>query len=128
MHKEGDEGQVKAEQLQKSYTRIIGIAFVLVIISLVSDYSRFGYRPETWHKVFHVILGSAVLYYGWDNPKFWKPFAIANGAFFTFVALFGFAFPDFGNLDAFNSLDTILHSIVGISGLIIGLSGNFWKN
>ena len=107
-------------KLQKWYTRIIGIFFVLVVITLIADYSKFGHRPETWHKIFHVLLGTAVLYYGWSNKGFWKPFCLANGAFFTYVALFGVVFPDFGGLDAFNRLDTILHGIVGISGLTIG--------
>ena len=106
-------------ELQKWYTRIIGIFFVLVAITLITDYLKFGHRPETWHKIFHVLLGVIVLHYGWNNKAFWKPFSLANGAFFTFVALFGFAFPDFGGLDAFNRLDTILHSIVGISGLLV---------
>ncbi len=97
---------------------------MLVFISLVADYYQFGHRPETWHKIFHVSLGTIVLYYGWSNQRFWKPFCLANGAFFTFVALFGFTFPDFANLDAFNRLDTILHSIVGISGLLIGFLRN----
>ena len=108
------------QQLQKWYTRIIGIFFVLVVVTFVTDYSKFGYRPETWHKIFHVLLGSVVLHYGWSNKKFWKPFSLANGTFFTYAALFGFVFPNFGGLDAFNTLDTVLHSIVGVSGLIIG--------
>ena len=108
--------------IRKLYTRIVGVLFVLVAISLVLDYYQFGHRPETWHKIFHVLLGGIVLYYGWSNKHFWKSFALANGAFFTFVALFGFIWPDFAGLDAFNRLDTILHSIVGISGLIIGFS------
>ncbi len=111
--------------LQKWYTRIIGIFFILVVVSLVTDYLNFAHRPETWHKIFHVLFGIIILYYGWNNPRFWKPFCLANGAFFTFVALFGWTFPDFGNLDAFNRLDTILHSIVGISGLLIGFLGKF---
>ena len=110
-------------QLQKWYTRIIGIFFILVAITLLTDYSKFGHRPETWHKIFHVLLGAVILYYGWNNKNFWKPFSLANGAFFTFIALFGFTFPDFGGLDAFKKLDTILDSIVGISGLLIGFFG-----
>ena len=112
-------------QLAKWYTRIIGIFFVLVVITLIADYSKFGHRPETWHKAFHVLLGAVILYCGWNNKSFWTPFSLANGAFFTFVALFGLAFSNFGNLDAFNNLDTILHGIVGISGLIAGFSEKF---
>ena len=105
---------------QKWYTRIIGIFFTLVVISLITDFIAHGYRLETWHKLFHVVLGIIILKYGWNNQKFWRPFCLTNGAFFTFVALFGWVFPDFGGLDAFNRVDTILHSIVGISGLIVG--------
>ena len=42
------------------------------------------------------------------------------GHFSLMLRLFSFVFPDFAGLDAFNRLDTILHSIVGASGLIIG--------
>lgn len=108
---------------QKWYTRIISVFFTLVVFSLIFDWYTFGHRPETWHKVFHFLLGVVVLRYGWNNPKWWRPFCLINGAFFTFVAVFGWTFPDFGGLDAFNRVDTILHSIVGASGLLIG----FWK-
>ena len=110
---------MKKESLQKYYTRIIGVAFALVAISLILDFNQFGHRPETWHKIFHIILGIIIIS-NWNNKKFYKPFCIINGAFFTFVALFGWTFMDFGGLDAFNFVDTVLHSIVGISGLIIG--------
>jgi hypothetical protein len=106
--------------MAKWYLRIIGIFFVLVGVSLAVDYWEFGFRPETMHKIFHVLLGLIVVRYGWNDPRWWRPFAIANGGFFTFVALFGWLFPDFGSLDAFNRLDTVLHSIVGLSGLTVG--------
>ncbi len=109
---------------QKWYTRIIGIFFTLVVISLIADYLKFGVRLETWHKVFHVVLGIIVLKYGWNNKNFWRPFCLINGAFFTIVAVIGWAFPDLLGLDAFNRLDTILHSIVGVSGLLIGMLKN----
>ena len=112
---------LRSKKLQKYNSRTIGIFFVLVAISLIADFYKFGHRPETWHKMFHVIVGIFVLKFGWSNEKFWKPFCLINGAFFTYVALFGFAFPDFGGLDAFNALDRILHLIVGLSGLLIGL-------
>ncbi len=107
--------------LQKGYTRIIGVFFVLVVVSLILDLTKFGVRLETWHKVFHVLLGIIVLKFGWNNEKFWRPFCLINGAFFTFVAIFGWTYPDFAGLDAFNRVDTILHSIVGLSGLLIGI-------
>jgi len=106
--------------LQKWYTWFIGVFFVLVVVSLILDFINFGHRAESWHKIFHVLLGILVLKFGWNDEKFWRPFCLWNGAFFSFVALFGWTFPDFAGLDAFNKLDTILHSIVGLSGLVIG--------
>jgi len=113
--------------LSKWYTRIIGVFFVLIIISLGSDYLQFGFRPETMHKIFHVGLGILIIYFGWNNKNWWHGFPLINGSFFTFVALFGLLFPDFANLDAFNTTDTVLHSIVGLSGLAIGIS-NYKKH
>ena len=106
----------------KWYTRIIGVFFILIIISLINDYLKFGFTAETMHKIFHIGVGIIVVYYGWNNPRWWRPFALINGSFFTFVAIFGFLFTDFAGLDAFNTLDTTLHSIVGLSGLIIGFT------
>lgn len=40
--------------LTKWYTRIIGIFFLLVIVSLVFDYLKSGFTAETMHKIFHV--------------------------------------------------------------------------
>ena len=108
--------------LAKWYTRLIGLFFILVLVSFVLDYLKFGFRPETMHKVFHVALGLIVVYFGWNSSQWWRPFALVNGAFFTYVALFGWLFPDFADLDAFNRLDTILHSVVGVTGLIAGFS------
>lgn len=109
------------DRTQKWYTRIVGIFFVLIVLSLVTDLLSFGHRPETWHKIFHILIGVVVLAYGWSNASFWRPFCLVNGTFFTFVAVFGIIFPDFGMLDAFNTTDTILHSIVGVTGLLIGM-------
>lgn len=107
-------------KLAKIYTRFIGVFFLLVGVSLVSDFLASGFHAETMHKVFHVLLGASVVAFGWSNASFWRPFALANGAFFTFVAIFGAIFPDFGGLDAFNAADTALHAAVGLSGLAIG--------
>ena len=107
--------------LSKWYTRIIGIFFLLVAVSLAADYLRLGFRPETMHKVFHVLLGAFVARYGWNSAAWWRTFPLANGGFFCFVGLFGWLFPDFGGLDAFNRMDTLLHSAVGSSGVLIGV-------
>lgn len=107
--------------LQKWYTRFIGIFFTLIIFSLLFDVWMVGYRLETWHKLFHVVLGIVILRFGWNDERFWKPFSIANGVFFLAVGLVGWVFPDFLGLDAFNRVDTVLHSIVGVLGLGVGL-------
>lgn len=111
-----------ARFFQKWYTRIIGVFFVLVSISLILDFITNGHTPETWHKVFHVLLGVIVLF-NWNDFGFYRGFCLWNGAFFSFVALFGWVWMDFAGLDAFNFIDTILHSIVGVSGLVIVLLG-----
>ena len=108
--------------LNKWYVRVIGVAFILVVISLLVDLQQFGFRAESMHKIFHVILGVIVVWCGWNSRQWWNIFPLVNGTFFFFVMVFGLLFPDFGGLDAFNSTDTILHGLVGISGLIIGLS------
>ena len=110
----------RARSWQKWYTRAIGVFFILVVISLVMDYAAHGLRAETWHKAFHVVLGIVVVSVGWSNARFWRPFCLANGAFFTLAGLVGWVFPDLGGLDAFNRADTILHSLVGLSGLAVG--------
>ena len=112
---------MNARTFQKCYTRVIGLFFLSVFLSLVADYYQFGHRPETWHKLFHTLVGVGVLIFGWRNERFWRPFCLINGAFFVFVAAFGWVHPDFAGLDAFNRVDTILHSIVGTSGFLIGL-------
>ena len=113
---------MNATAIQKWYTRGVGVFFVLVAVSLIADWAQFGHRAETWHKVFHCLLGGAVLWLGWSNRAFWRPFCLVNGAFFLFVGAFGWTFPDFGGLDAFNRLDTILHTLVGVSGIAAGIA------
>ena len=103
---------------QKLYTRGIGMFFILVVFSLISDYLANGFRLETWHKIFHVFLGLFVVYFGWNNKKFWKQFSLLNGIFFVLIGAVGWIYLDLLGLDAFNRVDTVLHSIVGVSGLI----------
>jgi hypothetical protein len=111
-----------AQGWQKWYTRVIGVFFILVALSLLADLLKFGVRLETWHKVFHIGLGLVVVRYGWNDRRWWQPFCRYTGAFFALVGLVGWIFPDLGGLDAFNRVDTILHTLVGVSGLVIG-----WK-
>ncbi|HLD06128.1 MAG TPA: DUF4383 domain-containing protein, partial [Candidatus Nanoarchaeia archaeon] len=85
------------------------------------EYLDAGLSPESLHKLFHVLLGIIVIAVGWGRKAFWRPFCIANGAFFLYVALFGWLFPDFAGLAAFSMMDTVLHTVVGVFGLGIGL-------
>ena len=113
--------KMKPELLQKWYTRVIGVFFVFITVILVLDYAKMGFRPETMHKLFHIIIGVIVLRFGWNSKKFWRLFCLINGAFFTYFAAVGWIFPNLGGLKAFGFADTVLHSIVGVSGLVIGL-------
>lgn len=108
------------------YTRIIAILFLFVFFSFLVDYLQFGLRLETYHKLFHVIVGVAILVVGWNSSRFWQFFPLINGLFFIGVATWGFIFPNFAGLDAFNLMDTILHSIVGITGVGVSFEFERW--
>ncbi len=110
----------------KWYTRMIGGYFTLVLVPLVLDYQEFGFRPETMHKAFHVLIGLAVLRWGWNDARWWKPFAITTSSFFTFVTIFGWLFPNFGMpvLEAFGLEDTLLHGTIALSGILITLAAS----
>lgn len=102
----------------KYYTRIISVLFVLVVISLISDTLKHGYSYETLHKLLHIGIGTYGILFLWNTAeKNYKTFALANGILFGLMALTGWVFPDLLNLDAFNRVDTVLHSIVGLSGV-----------
>jgi hypothetical protein len=103
------------------YTRVVGVYFALIIIPLILDYNEFGFRPETMHKVFHILVGAAVLRWGWNDARWWKPFTITTASFFSFVTMFGWLFPNFGMpvLEAFGLNDTLLHAAVALSGIIV---------
>lgn len=102
----------------KYYTRIISVLFVLVIISLISYTLKHGYSYETLHKLVHIGIGIYGIAFLWNTTeKNFKFFALANGVLFSLIALTGWIFPDLFGLDAFNRTDTVLHSIVGLSGM-----------
>jgi hypothetical protein len=112
-----------AESLQKWYTRIIGILFVFGLVPLINEAMMNGNTPELWHRGFYVVLGACVLHFGWDNEKFWRTFCFANGGFFLYMGLFGWIFPNFAGLSAFNALNNSFHTVIGAGGLVSG----FWK-
>lgn len=110
---------VSPEVLARWYTRIIGIYFVLIILPLITDFNLHDFNPESMHKLFHILLGSVILWKGWNSSEFQRFFPLINGAFFSYVALVGLLFPNLGSLAAFNVTDTILHALVGLSGLAV---------
>lgn len=107
--------------LAKWYTRIVAVAFMFVVVSLIADYVQFGVRGETIHKFLHVIVGVIIATWAWNNEKWWKPFCFADGVVFTTLAFIGLIYPNLGELDTFNATDTALHGIVGVTGFSIGL-------
>ena len=115
----------KSEKLQKWYTRFIGIFYLIFITTLITDLIRNGYGLETWHKLLHIGIGIYAIRLGWfvKNANY-KVFCLFNGFLFGAFAITGWINPGFLGIDAFNRLDTILHTIVSGSGLIVG----FWKD
>ena len=108
--------------LQRWYLRGLGIFFILVSITLVTDLLANGFRAETWHKILHVLLGGVMVWASFKaSVSSCRTFNRFNGALFVVVAIIGWTFPDLGGLDAFNRVDTILHSIVGLSSGGVGL-------
>ena len=102
----------------KYYTRIISVFFLLIVITLITDTIKNGYSYETIHKLLHIGIGTYGLIFLWDTKrKNYRKFALYNGILFAIVALTGWIYPDLFSLDAFNKVDTILHSIVAITGL-----------
>lgn len=114
---------VGASSFSRWVLRGIGIFYVLVAITLVADLLKFGVRAETFHKVLHVVLGAiyvVVSYKASQNAM--KMVLWYNALFFGIVALIGWFFRDFGGLDAFNTTDTLLHTIVASVSFIGALS------
>ncbi len=69
-------------------------------------------------ELLHIGIGTYGILFLWNTAeKNYKTFTLANGILFSLMALTGWIFPDHLNLDAFNRVDTVLHSIVGLSGV-----------
>ncbi len=110
--------------LQKAYTAIIGVAFlVLVGFTLVADTAANGVSLESAHKLTHVAVGAwaAVILFKKLNQH--VAFALFNGFFYGAFAAVGWLVPDFLGIDAFNRVDTVLHTVVAGLGLLVGFLG-----
>ena len=103
----------------KLYTWVVGALFLLAVgYTLAVEIVTKGVTLEAGHKAVHVLLGAwaVVIVVRKLEPQY-RIFALSNGILWGAVAIFGWIMPDFHGLDAFNRLDTILHTIVSVTGL-----------
>ena len=103
----------------KLYTWIVGFLFLVAVgYTLTVELVTKGVTLEAGHKALHVLIGlwAVVIVVRNLEPQY-RIFALTNGILWGAVAIVGWIFPDFHGLDAFNRLDTILHTIVSVTGL-----------
>ena len=103
----------------KLYTWVVGAAFVIAVgYTLAVELITKGVTLEAGHKALHVLIGlwAAVIVVHKLEPQY-RAFALVNGILWGMVAIVGWTMPDYHGLDAFNRMDTILHSIVAVTGL-----------
>jgi hypothetical protein len=103
----------------KLYTWVVGGLFLVAVgVTLAIELAAKGITLEAGHKAIHVLIGLwalAIVVKNWELQ--YKVFSLFNGVLFSIVAAIGWIVPDFLGLDAFNRMDTILHSTVGVTGL-----------
>jgi hypothetical protein len=103
----------------KLYTWVVGAAFLIAVgATLAIELITKGVTLEAGHKALHVLIGFWALAIVVKNlePQY-RLFALTNGILWGAVAIVGWIYPDLHGLDAFNRLDTILHTIVAVTGL-----------
>jgi len=103
----------------KLYTWVVGTLFLVAVgCTLTVELVTKGITLEAGHKALHVLIGIwAVVIIVKKLEAQYRLFALTNGILWGAVAIFGWIMPDFHGLDAFNRLDTILHTIVSVTGL-----------
>lgn len=106
--------------LAKLYTWVVGGLFLTAVgITLTIELVTQGISLEAGHKALHVAIGVwAVVIVVKDLAPQYRLFALTNGLLWGAVAIFGWIMPDYRGLAAFNRLDTLLHSIVAVTGLL----------
>jgi hypothetical protein len=103
----------------KLYTWVVGTAFLIAVgATLTIELITKGVTLEAGHKALHVLIGlwAVAIVVKKLEPQY-RLFALTNGILWCAVAIVGWIYPDLHGLDAFNRLDTILHSIVSVTGL-----------
>lgn len=106
--------------LAKYYTWIVGGLFLTAVgATLAIELTSRGATLEAGHKALHVLIGvwAVVIVVKNLEPQY-RLFALTNGTLWGAVAIVGWVLPDFLGLEAFNRLDTILHSLVAGGGLL----------
>jgi hypothetical protein len=106
--------------LAKLYTWVVGGLFVVAVgYTLAVELATKGVTLEAGHKALHVLIGfwAVVIVIRKLEPQY-RLFALVNGILWGAVALVGWTMPDYLGLDAFNRIDTILHTIVSVTGLL----------
>jgi hypothetical protein len=122
MHRQGA-GATIAMNPAKLYTWVVGGLFLTAVgFTLAMELVSKGVTLEAGHKAVHVALGvwAVVIVLKRLEPQY-RIFALTNGILWGAVAVVGWIMPDFHGLDAFNRLDTILHTIVSVAGLSAAL-------
>ncbi len=106
--------------LAKLYTVVVSGLFVVAVgYTLAVELITKGVTLEAGHKAAHVAIGfwAAVIIVRKLEPQY-RVFALTNGILWGGVAIVGWTMPDFHGLEAFNRIDTILHTIVAATGLL----------
>ena len=103
----------------KLYTWVVGGLFLVAVgYTLAVELVTKGITLEAGHKALHVAIGvwAVVIVVRKLEPQY-RLFALVNGVLWGAVAIVGWTMPDFHGLEAFNRIDTILHTIVSVTGL-----------
>jgi len=106
--------------LAKLYTWVVGGLFLFAVgYTLAVELVTEGVTLEAGHKAIHVAIGvwAVVIVVKKLEPQY-RLFALTNGILWGAVAFIGWTMPDYLGLAAFNRLDTILHTIVSVTGLL----------
>ena len=107
----------------KLYTWVVGGLFVVAVgYTLAVELATKGVTLESGHKALHVLIGFWALFivFGKHEAQY-RIFALTNGILWGTVAIVGWVHPDLSGLEAFNRTDTILHTIVSVTGLLSAL-------
>jgi hypothetical protein len=109
--------------LAKVYTWTVGGLFLIAVgFTLFVELATKGITLEAGHKAIHVCMGvwAVFIIVRKLEPQF-RIFALTNGILWGAVAIVGWTNPDLHGLEAFNHIDTILHTMVAGGGLLSAL-------